>query len=141
MDFQNNNTLITEQDTIQNESSPIFNLSKKDTIFSIFAVIISVFSAIFGIFGGFALGYSISLVFMNAIFISYFSKGNKSIFSSIIYGVFSLLNSAVFVFTTNLLLIYYFLTKIYQNSTNLVLRNRRKEAFCLSILYFNVFII
>ncbi len=101
MDFQNNNTLITEQDTIQNESSPIFNLSKKDTIFSIFAVIISVFSAIFGIFGGFALGYSISLVFMNALFISYFSKGNKSIFSSIIYGVFSLLNSAVFVFTTN----------------------------------------
>lgn len=102
MDFQNNNTLITAQpDYPIYEPRPNFNLSKKDTVFFLLAIIFSVFSAIFGIFGGFAIGYSISMALMNLLFICYVFKGGKNKISSIFYGILSLLNSAVFVCTTN----------------------------------------
>ncbi len=102
MNLENNNAIIDEQLKFNPyESRPLFNLSKKDTIFSLFAALTCVFSAIFGIFGGFAIGYSISIVLMNVLFISYFYKNNKSIVSAIVYGILSLLNSAVFICTTN----------------------------------------
>ncbi len=102
MDSLNNNTLMTEQQISDIcETRPLFNLSKKDTLFSLFAVLACILSSIFGIFGGFAIGYSVSLLLMNVLFISYFYKNNKSIVPAVSYGILSLLNSAVFICTTN----------------------------------------
>ena len=99
MDFENNNTLSAPQENYEQRAP--FKLSKKDTFFSLLAVLTCIFCAIFGIFGGFAIGYSISIVLINILFISYLYKNDKKIKSSISYEILTISNSAVFVCTTN----------------------------------------
>ena len=101
MDSENKNVLTNTQPPIFYQPRPLFQLSKKDTVFALFAVIVSVFSAIFGIFGGFAVGYSVSILLFEILFVSYFFKGNKNVFFAFGYGILSLLHGAVFVCTTN----------------------------------------
>ncbi len=83
------------------QPKPLFELTKGDTAFSVCAVIVCVFTSIFGIFGGFALGYLLSVVLMTAMFIIYFAKNSKPRVLPIICGLLSVSNSAVFIRTTN----------------------------------------
>ncbi len=85
----------------QHEIKPLFPLNKGDTAFALLALIASLFTSAFGIFGGFALGYLISIVLMIALFIIYFAKVSKPRFLPIVCGLLSLANSAVFICTTN----------------------------------------
>ena len=85
----------------QVQKNNTFDLTKGDTAFAIFGLIASLFTAIFGICGGFALGYFLSVVFMLFVFTFYFAKGSKPNFISIIFGILSLANGAVFLTTSN----------------------------------------
>lgn len=78
-----------------------FPLSKTDTAFAVFALAASIFTAIFGIFGGFALGYLISLTLLLIIFTIYFAKTGKLSFFPVISGLLALGNGAVFITTSN----------------------------------------
>lgn len=112
MEMENNKILTIQQENAPNEEFnnspiipyqpvPLFNLGKRDNAFAICAVVVSIFTTFFGIFGGFSLGYLLSIVFMTALFIYFLAKGGKAAFSPIICGLLSLLNSAVFICTTN----------------------------------------
>ncbi len=94
---QNNQT----QPFPQYRGKPLFSLSKGDNAFVICALILSIFTSAFGIFGGFALGYLISITLMITMFFIYFAKVSKARFLPIISGLLSLANAAVFVCTTN----------------------------------------
>lgn len=83
------------------QPKPLFELQKCDTVFALCALAASVFTAIFGIFGGFALGYAISSVILTLMFIAYFAKNSKTNVLSVLCGVLSILNAAIFVTTTN----------------------------------------
>ncbi len=96
MDTNLQTPTIAEQPIIKR-----FNLTKGDTAFAIFAVIASVFTAIYGIFGKFAFGYLLSLVFMLIVFTAYFAKGAKLGFMTILSGLLSFANAAVFITTSN----------------------------------------
>lgn len=80
---------------------PLFSLQKRDIWFSVFAVVVCVLTAIYGIFGGFALGYTITSVFMLCLFIGYFAKNGKLTLFSVACGVLAFANGAVFLCTTN----------------------------------------
>lgn len=78
-----------------------FALNKGDTAFAFFAVIASIFTVIYGVFGKFAFGYLLSLVFMLIVFTAYFAKGAKLSFMTILSGLLSFANGAVFIITSN----------------------------------------
>lgn len=83
------------------QPKPLFNTDKRDIIFSLCALAISIFASILGIFGGFALGYLLSILIMCSTITIYFAKGAKINATSVICGIVSLLNGAVFICTTN----------------------------------------
>lgn len=83
------------------EKKPLFSLGKRDTVFSILAVIFCIFTAVFGIFGGYALGYLISCVLMMGLFAFYFGVGERFKILPFLCGVLSVANGAVFVCTSN----------------------------------------
>lgn len=85
----------------QYQPKPLFELKRGDTIFAVCALMLSIFTSIFGIFGGFALGYAISSVILTLMFIAYFAKNSKTNVLSVLCGVLSILNAAIFVTTTN----------------------------------------
>lgn len=113
MDIEKNEILENEQQSYEQlktpemllpeayQPKPLFELQKGDTIFTICALMLSIFTSIFGIFGGFALGYAISSVALTLMFIAYFAKDGKINVLSVICGILSILNAAVFVTTTN----------------------------------------
>lgn len=80
---------------------PLFNLTRRDTIFAVCSIVLCIFTSIFGIFGGFSFGYLLSLVFTILLLAMYFAKGGKVQFLPIICGALALGNSAVFICTTN----------------------------------------
>ena len=80
---------------------PLFPLKKEDAAFAACAVIFSIFTAVFGIFGGFALGYFLSCIFMMGLFAVYFAKGATVKFFPLLCGVLSVANAAVFICTSN----------------------------------------
>lgn len=92
MDIKNKQTL---------ETKPLFSINKSDSIFAICALVASIFTAVFGIFGGFAFGYLLSIALMIMMFVIYFAKGAKVSALSIVCGLLSLANGAVFICTTN----------------------------------------
>ena len=83
------------------QPKPLFNTDKRDIIFSLCALVISIFASVLGIFGGFALGHLLSILIMFSTITVYFAKGAKINATSIICGLVSLLNTAVFICTTN----------------------------------------
>ena len=85
----------------QPEPKPMFGLKKGDTAFAICAVLVCIFASVFGIFGGFALGYLLSVVFMLVLFAVYFARAGKVSVLPVLCGLLSLANSAVFVCTSN----------------------------------------
>ena len=80
------------------EKKTVFELEKRDVIFAVGALLVSVFTAIFGISGGFALGYTLSILLMAALFGVYFAKGAKLQAYPMICGVLAIANAAVFVY-------------------------------------------
>lgn len=113
MDLQNN---ITDEQTTEklHESEevnfsyrqseppkPLFELKKGDTAFAICIAVGCVFISTLGIFGGFALGYMISSVFITALFGIYFIACGKVNVFSLICGALSMAGSTVFITTTN----------------------------------------
>ena len=80
---------------------PLFELSRRDNIFAVFMLLLGVFTSVFGIFGGFALGYLISVVtFITAITV-YLVKDNNIRCFPLLCTVLALGNSATFITTTN----------------------------------------
>ena len=103
MNMENNRQNQSQQIPCQQpyEHKPLFDLVKRDIVFSICAVVVCVLTAIYGIFGGFALGYTVTSVGMLCLFTVYFAKRGKVSAFSMICGVLVLANAAVFVCTTN----------------------------------------
>ena len=99
--------IIAQEKTAENilpemyAPKPLFELTKRDTTFAFITIIVSIFTALFGIFGGFSFGYSLTIVFMIALFSIYFVKNTTVKLPSLIYGVLALALSSVFVCTTN----------------------------------------
>ena len=85
----------------QPQPKPPFALAKSDTAFALCAVAGSIFTAVFGIFGGFSLGYLLSVILMTLLMAAYFIKCGKVRIWAVLCGVLALANSAVFVCTTN----------------------------------------
>lgn len=83
------------------EKKPLFDLTKKDGIFAILAVVVSIFTAVFGIFEGFHLGYAISSALMAVLLFVYAARGGMTSFWSVFCGVLALALNAVFVCTSN----------------------------------------
>ena len=79
----------------------LFSLTKRDTAFVICALAASVFLSLFGIFGGFALGYLLSVVMLFILFAVYFAKSGRVRFFPAVCGLLSLANGAIFLCTTN----------------------------------------
>ena len=69
---------------------PLFNLEKGDTAFALCALAASVFTSVFGLFGGFSLGYLLSVVLMMALFTAYFGRrasvGGFAVVSGLLVG-------------------------------------------------------
>jgi len=87
-----------------NENSSInklFDLTKRDTLFSVFALLFCVFTSIFGIFGGYALGYTVSCVLLQVLFSIYFLPKGKGTFFAWVCFFLSLLISSIFFLTSN----------------------------------------
>lgn len=118
MEMENNKILENEQPEIQEQSAPqdavyeppvtyeyepkpLFEMDKGDTAFAVLSVLACVFTSVFGIFGGMALGYALSVIITLAVFAVYFLKGARKGFSTIVYGLLALFNSAIFVCTSN----------------------------------------
>ena len=80
---------------------PLFDLTKRDMLFAIFSLAVGIFTAVFGIFGGFALGCALSNVLIFLMFSIYLVKKKSLNIFSVICGVLSLANSAVFITTAN----------------------------------------
>lgn len=80
---------------------PLFDLTKSDMLFAIFSLAVGIFTAVFGIFGGFALGCTLSNVLIFLMFSIYLVKKKSLNIFSVICGVLSLANSAVFITTAN----------------------------------------
>lgn len=78
-----------------------FELTKKDIFFAIFTLTFSVFISLFGFFGGFALGYTLSVVLSFSVFAFYFTNKKSFNLFSLICAISVLLNSLVFITTTN----------------------------------------
>lgn len=83
------------------EVKPLFELTRKDIVFAICAVIACVLASVYGIFGGFALGYTVTSTCVLCLFAAYFWKRSKVSAFSVICGVLTLANAAVFLCTTN----------------------------------------
>lgn len=79
----------------------LFDLTRKDTAFALGAVAVCIFSSVFGIFGGFALGYFLSLILMMTLFAVYFAKVSKLHAFAVACGLLALMHAAVFICTTN----------------------------------------
>lgn len=94
-----NKTLEREQ--LPENSRPSFDLTARDTVFAVCALAITIFLSLFGIFSGYALGYSLSSIFMIVLFTIYFAKDGKLRFLPIICGLLALANGAIFISTTN----------------------------------------
>ena len=112
MDNIENNNVIQEQFEQQNdeiqfnygdttESKPNFELKKGDMIFAGLALFGGIFLSMFGIFGGFSLGYLMSLVLIVTIFAAYLIKKDGIRLFPILCGLLTLGNAAVFITTTN----------------------------------------
>lgn len=110
--MENMNNVVREQVDFQNDeirfeypesslSKPLFELEKGDVSFAVFGLFSSIFAAVFGIFGGFALGYLISSVFMLMTVGIYLSRKGRIRFYAIICGIVALANAGVFITTTN----------------------------------------
>ena len=95
------NNVVTEIKEQEVVTKPVFSLDSGDKLFAVFSLIFSIFTSVFGIFGGFSLGYSISSVLMFILFFAYFIKNRKFSFSIFVFGLLSLLNSSIFLMTTN----------------------------------------
>lgn len=108
-----NNNVLNEQiieevtnktpETVVNQPKikPLFEISKRDNVFAICVLAIGIFMSVFGVFGGFALGYSMSMVALVLAFVLYLIKSNKiGVYSFLCIGV-SLGNSVNFITTTN----------------------------------------
>ena len=80
---------------------PLLQLTRRDTVFAILAVVVCVFFSIYGLFGGFALGYTLSAVFTTTLLFTYFAGRKKASPFSVICGILAFAISAVFVCTTN----------------------------------------
>ncbi len=83
------------------QPKPMFRLTRQDNIFALCAVVLSIFTSVFGIFGGFSLGYLLSLVLMTALFSVYFAKGRRVRVWPALCGLLALANGAVFIATSN----------------------------------------
>ncbi len=82
-------------------SRPMFELEKKDNIFAISAIVLSVLLSVFGIFGGFALGYSISIIMFILAFALYLIKCNRVRLFPLLCLVLALGNAVILITTTN----------------------------------------
>ncbi len=80
---------------------PLFNLEKSDVAFALCALAASIFTSVFGLFGGFSLGYLLSVVLMMALFTAYFRKRASAGGFAVICGLLAAANTAVFICTTN----------------------------------------
>ena len=80
---------------------PLFNLEKGDTAFALCALAASVFTSVFGLFGGFSLGYLLSVVLMMALFTVYFGKRASAGGFAVVSGLLAAANGAVFICTSN----------------------------------------
>ena len=83
------------------QPKPLFKLTKSDIVFALCAVGGGIFTAIFGVFGGFSLGYMLSLILMTLLMAAYFAKSGKIRTWSALCGLLALASSAVFVCTSN----------------------------------------
>lgn len=83
------------------DQKSLFDLKKRDIIFTVCGLVISVFMAVYGIFGGFAFGYFLSAICLFTLFAVYFAKAGKLRMFPVTCGVLALANTAVFVTTTN----------------------------------------
>ncbi len=101
MNFEDSQYQVPHMQPVEPKTKPSFDLTKGDNAFALCGVLVSVFTSVFGIFGGFSLGYLLSIVFMMALFLCYFAKGGKARFFPIFCGVLALANSAVFICTSN----------------------------------------
>jgi len=96
-----NNPQNQTQWPLPDTKKPLFDLSKRDTAFALWGVVVSVLLSVFGIFGGIALGYSLTAVCMLILFTAYFAKGGKVCAFGILCGILALANTAVFLCTSN----------------------------------------
>lgn len=88
-------------DTTAYQPKALFDLEKRDFIFVVCAVAASMCTAALGLFGGFALGYLIATLVMMTLFCVFLGKKGKLHVFPVACGVLVLLNSAVFICTTN----------------------------------------
>lgn len=90
-----------EIDYLLYNEKPLFEISARDNVFAVCAIIASVVTVALGVFGGFAMGYLFSVVLMNVLFITYLAKHGKKGVLSVLYGVLGMASGLVFIFTTN----------------------------------------
>ena len=81
--------------------SKLFAVEKKDAIFALCAVLGSIFAAVYGFFGGYSLGYALSVLLLFVLYAVYFAKDSKFRLFPALCGILALLNSSVFVCTSN----------------------------------------
>lgn len=80
---------------------PLFPLTGGDTAFALLAVAACVFTVLAGVFGGFALGYALSVPVMILLLCCYFAKGSQGWLPALPYGLLALAIGSVFVCTSN----------------------------------------
>lgn len=76
-------------------------LERRDIAFAVGALVLSVVWAVCGLFGGFALGYTLTVVLALVLFTAYFVRDGKVSGTALLCGVLALALGAVFVCTTN----------------------------------------
>lgn len=96
-----NNEILENEKSEETLQTPLFNLNARDTVFAVCALAVSIFFSLFGAFSGFAFGYLLSATLMIIVFTAYFLKGGKARFLSVLCGLLSLGNNAIFICTTN----------------------------------------
>ena len=89
------------QESESTRPSKLFPVRKIDAIFALCAMLGSIFAAVCGIFSGYSLGYALSVVLLFALYTVYFAKSSKFSLYPALCGLLALLNSGVFVCTTN----------------------------------------
>ena len=80
---------------------PVFDLTKRDAVFTVLAICIGIFASAFGICQSFFLGIGLTVVFTLLLFSLYLAPGKKASLGAWLYGLLSLGTSAIFITTTN----------------------------------------
>ncbi len=86
---------------VPKKKKPVFDLTKKDAVFTVLAICVGIFASAFGICQSFFLGIGLTILFTILLFTVYLSRGKKSSFGAWMYGILALGTSVIFVTTTN----------------------------------------